>query len=93
MEIDHINLMREMNRKILTHFKDHKDCDRIAEVTIAYLSQTIDECKYGSDGILVKLNKANVIKSVCEHNGQVEGNVIRCTKCKIALCLYEQTVL
>ena len=65
MEIDHINLMREMNRKILTHFKDHKDCDRIAEVTIAYLSQTIDECKYGSDGILVKLNKANVIKSVC----------------------------
>jgi len=42
---------------------------------------------------LNELSKGAVIKSVCEHNGQVEGNVIRCTKCKIALCLYEQTVL
>ena len=37
--------------------------------------------------------QADVIKSVCKHNGQVEGNVIRCTKCKTALCFYEQSVL
>ncbi len=34
-----------------------------------------------------------VIKSACDHKGQIDGNVIRCTKCNMALCLYEQTVL
>ena len=32
----------------------------------------------------------DVVKPVCVHYGEIDGNVIRCTKCKIALSLYEQ---